>query len=382
MKKGISRKKRILLVLLTAAVLVSGCAGIWYWCLGGKNYIAYDFHRNHEPFTLSTATNTDALYSDAQYKSYLDSYSSLVLKDTDKIVADSYIMPGLKSTRSISDDKPGTSSICTSMTPQGVAVCENYILISAYCYRKDHHSVIYVLDKTTHAFVKEIVLDDMSHVGSIAYDTAYHNIWVCCYDENENKPYVKAFSLSEMEAYSFDDGYKPIEYSLSYPIETQKRASFMNYRNHSLYVGFFSEDQDKMTTVQRFTINAKGGLDTVDFAPEEDGVEPIPFPAGITYIEHGVQGFADNGKYLFTIQSSGSQNNSKLKIFKNPNEESDQAVNQALGDDALQTITIPPMAEEIYYADGYIYICFESAGYVFRGRDAPHIDRVMVIKWE
>lgn len=56
------------------------------------------------------------------------------------------------------------------MTPQGMTLTENYLLISAYCYDHRHHSVIYVLDRQTGIHLKTIPLPDLPHAGGLAYD--------------------------------------------------------------------------------------------------------------------------------------------------------------------------------------------------------------------
>ena len=58
-----------------------------------------------------------------------------------------YIIPGLNATETQVFGEKNTSSICTSMTPQGLAVTEDYLLVTAYCHTNTHNSVIYVIDK-------------------------------------------------------------------------------------------------------------------------------------------------------------------------------------------------------------------------------------------
>ena len=48
--------------------------------------------------------------------------------------------------RSESNTNPSTSegdmpAVCTTMTPQGLAVTEDYVFVSAYCHAKKHNSV-------------------------------------------------------------------------------------------------------------------------------------------------------------------------------------------------------------------------------------------------
>ena len=42
-----------------------------------------------------------------------------------------YVVPGLKSTRTLKVKGDGEAEVCTSMTPQGLAFTEDYILVSA-----------------------------------------------------------------------------------------------------------------------------------------------------------------------------------------------------------------------------------------------------------
>src|SRR5699024_4818293 len=91
-------------------------------------------------------------------------------------VSDTYIIPGLNGTQTCTP--AGTAAFCTSMTPQGLAVTKDYLFISAYCHTGQHNSVLYMIDKHTHTFIKEIVLPGRSHVGGLAYDPVHQNLWV------------------------------------------------------------------------------------------------------------------------------------------------------------------------------------------------------------
>ena len=165
-----------------------------------------------------------------------------------------YVIPGLVATRTINSE--GEKEMCTSMTPQGIAVIENYILISAYCHTHRHNTVIYVLDKTTHEFIKEIVLPNKPHGGSIAYDNVNKNIWIC--SRSEEKAQVVSFSLEDLETYSYDTMKKPIRYRQKERIETISSNSFMTYYNGYLYMGYFSDS--KMGAAEKFQIDQDGSL--------------------------------------------------------------------------------------------------------------------------
>ena len=94
-----------------------------------------------------------------------------------------YVIPGLKNTRTLLTEKGATQAMCTSMTPQGLAVTEDYVLVSAYCSTYKHNSVIYVIDKETHNFIKEVVLPGQPHAGGLAYDPDHKILW---YSSNIN----------------------------------------------------------------------------------------------------------------------------------------------------------------------------------------------------
>lgn len=109
--------------------------------------------------------------------------------------SDTFGIPGLECTNILGDT-------CDCMTPQGICVAGDYILITAYCninaYKDDlksnssngsnaeklekeenhskHCSVIYVVSKFSKKYLTTLVLPDKNHVGGIVYDGNY--IWV------------------------------------------------------------------------------------------------------------------------------------------------------------------------------------------------------------
>lgn len=62
-----------------------------------------------------------------------------------------YKIPGLNETETLS---LATGKIVKSqtMTPQGIALTDKYVLISAYSHDHQNHSVIYMLDRQTHRY--------------------------------------------------------------------------------------------------------------------------------------------------------------------------------------------------------------------------------------
>lgn len=80
----------------------------------------------------------------------------------------SFPVPGLKKVHTI--NWRNEKDHCTAMTPQGLTLTEDYLLISAYCHDHQHNSVIYVLDRITGVRLKTVILPDLPHAGGLAYD--------------------------------------------------------------------------------------------------------------------------------------------------------------------------------------------------------------------
>ncbi len=47
---------------------------------------------------------------------------------------------------------------CQAMTPQGLAVSEDYLFLSAYCSQQEHHSQLYIIERTSGRHLKTVVL--------------------------------------------------------------------------------------------------------------------------------------------------------------------------------------------------------------------------------
>ncbi len=131
------------------------------------------------PVTLraaeETSTNTEpTLYKTVdEQKNALSAYPSVIRAgfDANQSQTDqgTYVIPGLIETQTL--DKTGKVAECDEMTPQGVTIADDYILISAYCHKHEHNTVLYVLSRDDHKYLKTIVLENRPHAGSIAYGT-------------------------------------------------------------------------------------------------------------------------------------------------------------------------------------------------------------------
>lgn len=370
--------RNIILSLICIAIISSA---IWFYALGGKRWYQYTFHSSHEPFTFRKETSTDPLYNDEEFKKNLENAKISDLYNVDDLVSNSIVIPGLKATKNIIFDNPGTMNICTSMTPQGVTANEKYVFISAYCHTKEHNTVIYMIDRFSHEFIKEIILPDQSHAGSITYDPNNNNLWVCCYDNNLKLPTLSVISMSEIEAYDFNKNYEPISYDISYPLLTILHASYMTYYDNAIYVGNFTTKKNSETVLERFDLQEDGTIaSSSNPLTDEDDDENnnMYIPSVATTISGQMQGVAFCEGLAAMVRSYGSDNNSKLYFFdaEDPSQLYDRTVSTA-----ITTIDLPPMAEEICVVDdSVIMIAFESGAYVYRARDCIHMDRILVIE--
>lgn len=375
------KKKRHIVRNIFISFLCASLLGVtvWYFFFGGKTYYQYTFHGNHEPFTLRSATSTDPLYSEEQFRKSLENTQVGSMYDVDLLVKDSIVIPGLKATRNIVKKTPGTMDICTSMTPQGVTATDEYVFISAYCHTKEHNTVLYMIDRKSHEFMKEIILPDQSHAGSITYDPENKNLWICCYDKSMKLPSLSVISLEHIQEYNFDDRFEPISYDSTYPLLTILHASYMTYYDHAIYVGNFTSKKEDETLLERFDLEKDGTIATTDnpLADINGSTSDMIVPSVATAISGQMQGVAFCNGLAAMIQSYGSVDNSKMYFFdaEDPSSLYEQTVSMA-----ITTIELPPMAEEIaVYNNNTILIAFESGAYAYRARDCIHMDRILVI---
>ena len=338
-------------------------------------YYAYLYRKENEKTSDEFVTSTDAVFSDNEFRMTLRKYGFTKESNLDRIVKDSYVIPGLRTTRTLSQGKE--LAVCTSMTPQGVCIAGPYLLISAYCASREHNSVIYVINRKTHSFVKEIVLHRKPHVGGITYDAKHENVWLCDYENESNTAYVCAFSMKELKKYNLTSSRRPIDYLYKNPIYSLKRTSFLDYYSEKLYIGHYESKLSGYTSIQSFFLNQEDG--------EISSVEPAHgegtglyadelIPSTIAVIPGGVQGFT-TGASFSAISISKSNADSRLLAFRNRHDENMLQFTE----DPDGRFTLPPMLEEISVYKNKIYLCFESGAYAYRARLNPKVDRIVVL---
>lgn len=256
--------------------------------------------------------------------------------------------------------------VCNCMTPQGICVAGDYVLITAYCsvdYYKEnlitnineeenmarmisevhherHNSVMYVVSEKTKRHVTTLVFDDKSHVGGITFDGEY--VWVA---KGGNR---------KVEAYRYEDlkslvrRYEESTFlgKPAYEFMGDATSSFIACYEDNIWVGTHNENSDERGVLVGYS------LDNADNAGLNDSHQIIVIPPlanGAAFME------VDGVVYLAVTTSYGRHKDSLLHIYKA--KFSDEEV---LDFQEYKILKLPPMAEEICVNGEQIYFLFES----------------------
>lgn len=351
-------------------LITAGALCLW-------TYFAVQFWQSNEPRTSKKETVVEPLHSLKALESSLFYYPFLQksLKSyRDEKDNGTYVIPGLKVTRTM---RAGTDDVCTNMVPQSVCVVKDYLLIGAYCHTKTHYSVIYVLDKRSHEYLKTIVLPGRHHVGGIAYDRVHEMIWISCYDKRAQ---ANTITLQQLEGYNYSLSKRPIAFYEVTDLYTIPKDSFLACYNGYLYVGYFQIHNDSI--LQKFEIGRDGKLVKQSSAPYQqtyDGMMPteIAVPVNVATISSKVQGLAFSQYRMYITESYGVMQ-SKLVMF--PIKEDEDPDQNYTNQNAISILNMPQKLEQITVDGEDMYSIYESASYSYRYYSFPSIDRVIKMR--
>lgn len=335
----------------------------------------------NEPRTRYTETNTGAaVHSADEIKWILSNYPDLFDEEVIRHLENeknfgTYVIPGLKATKTI-DYNTKQSYMCTSMTPQGIDVTDKYIFVSAYCHTKRHNSVLFMIDKESGKYIKEIIMPNRTHAGSIAYDNIHKLLWVT--DRQDGNAAVSLYTIPALENYQYEKSKRPLPFLGTYPMEGLTRNSFMAFRGGSLYAGYFSMSGDSI--INKYSVdsivNENQGEVYEELHEERESLSRVALDQEWADILPQIQGLEVFGNYLFLSQSYGYAD-SKLRIYERaPVDEEKYSLKKK---EELKSYDLPNRLEQICVQGGRLYLLFESGAYAYRGIPVNCVDRIVTV---
>ncbi len=263
--------------------------------------------------------------------------------------------------------EPGNGHSTRYMVPQGLCFAEDFIVISAYDSKSIYHSVLYILDRQTGAYLTTILLEDKNHVGGIACDG--ERIWIAKSGDNA----LSAISCERLKiAASLDEDCVGLAYDMTCDINC--KASFVTYYDGLLWVGVFEKNSENVSVLRGFSYEESHGVMGL-FLQDELFLPELANGAAIENI---------NGHVCLIVDSSYGRNSaSEIHVYElHMDENNFESAVCAL----KYEYVFPPLVEEVEFYDGQIYFVFESAATKYSlnrlNRCKYPVDRVCAVNYE
>lgn len=245
-------------------------------------------------------------------------------------------------------------TIAEDMTPQGLTIAGDYLVISAYSKSHTYNSVLWLLDLKTGAYIKSIILPNTDHIGGLAYDPKHQRLWMTTVEPDWSDSTISSLTLEQLNNYQFSQTQSVINYEEVYDLEDVKRASYMTYYDNQLFVGYFTKKGEGHLSAYQLEENG---------FPTENGAWYADSAAELTIATpKEIQGMAFYNGKLVLSQSYGSKD-SKLLVYDNmtPDKLSD------LTDEGVsQKLVAPPYLEQIWAHNGELYLLHEASASAYR----------------
>lgn len=304
---------------------------------------------------VTSKTSTQPMY----YSDFTTSLAYRSYTDFQKLYVDKYtsVMPGMKKT------VVGNAE-CSTMTPQAICFAKNYMLITAYDSSEVCNSVIYVMSNTNYSdrqFITSIVLPTKGHLGGIAFDGSY--VWLSNGSKVSSISYTK---LNEAVERATNTGSQSVEIDFDTTVPVLTTASFMTYYDGLLWVGAFhltdtpdmyayeiSSDKTTLTKKYRMTVPNR--------------TQGVAFKNGYLMVSRSYSRYTTSTNYI-----------SQLRIYK-PSWDTPTSAGFIYKNDAVKSITLPPMSEGIIMGSTYMYNIFESCSNTYKECLFP-VDRIVAYK--
>ena len=373
MKKQIKVVGKPIFIFLLLICL--GMGGLYGW----KKFQIYNTARkefNSRP-TLVTAKDGNSIsagHHNLEYlkkklsKKYPDFYNAVYNAPKRTYIGSDVIVPGQTQTMAYSFKKKKLVKT-TTMTPQGVTIAGQYILITAYDSSHEHSSVIYVLNRKNGRYTKTIQVKGTPHLGGIAYDPVAKNVWVTGSQSGQSA--LMSFTLKEVKNYKYSKKHPFISYDHVVALPTIERASAVTYDDNQLFVGFFNKsDKGRIVAYPIPRVGQFKNTITSDQITATTGQTSWASGAGTASMNQQIQGIAVSGDWIILSQSYGSKD-SKLYFFPA------SAINNLDESNADKVVTVPPYLEQIYAYKGQLLMLFESGAEKYARDSITVVDRIM-----
>lgn len=252
---------------------------------------------------------------------------------------------------------PVDGEICDTMVPQGLAIKDGLILVTAYdgingykeelklhSYKKEykeklakesnhkaHNSVIIVLDQKTKKVITTLELSDRNHVGGIAVDD--ENVYIAK-SADEKISVISFDKIKSLVKLGLDQGVKSAKVDYDYDLDVKQDASFISIRHTNN-----GEEQLVVGTWHPFPGVSKIGI--YDFENNNNLTLSQEFQTnssanGATFIRR------DDKEYFIVACSLGRLLNSNMYVY-----EVDEGIDGKLSMDFRSQTELPPMVEEL-----------------------------------
>lgn len=223
--------------------------------------------------------------------------------------------------------------------PQGLTYVDKYNVVLQTSYSNDV-SKLFVIDFESGKLLKELKLingdgsKNTKHVGGIATNGNY--VWI------SNDYEVDIYYLDDI--YKSDETIKPIN-EIKLPI----RGDFCYYKDNILWIGDFYLKPFYNVPNGDPKLYGYNVSDNIDYNQPNYSISLPKAVQGMSILPNGNFVFTESFTYLI---------NSNLVMYDNI---LDNDYNKFDDSNKLKTIKLPPMAEGMFYKDGYLYILFESS---------------------
>ncbi|WP_142967076.1 hypothetical protein [Enterococcus casseliflavus] len=247
---------------------------------------------------------------------------------------------------------------CQAMTPQGLAVSEDYLFLSAYCSQQEHHSQLYIIERTSGRHLKTVVLPKRPHVGGLVFERATQMLWLTITGKGMGR--VACVSL---QALLEDDSLatnQPIAYQQVIELAGITHSSYLAADGEELVSGTFALKQGGVAANYPLPVLSASGRK----APHR--IKPRKRRVTTTK----VQSIAFTTEYMLLARSFGP-GSAELWVFSK-----DATV--LTRKHALRRIKFPHYLEQIVVEKGQLYCLFESGAWAYRQKGGS-IDEVVVL---